>query len=364
MHSTCDTRLIAMLTMIFMSFNGREARPEETVSTIKADEQVVFFPTVACLAPDCQSWTVPIHGWIFEPEESDWLRNILLHQLRNIPGLDVNGRSSKILDDRIRLFLVDNERGKKISIRLGDQTHELMPSDVDGHFTGTIRISAAEAARFADGMVRFAAVTDSTDRRQFHGYCHLLSSNGVSVISDVDDTIKVTNVNDARKLIENTLFREFQAVDGMSDVYRRWAKAGAQFHYVSASPWQLYDPLSQFVQAAGFPSGTFHLKRFRLKDSSFLKLFEDPIPYKLSMIEPLVESFPDRKFILVGDSGQKDPEIYGIVARRYPSQVTRVYIRDVTGEPADSTRYDKAFQGCEGVWHLFADATELRWPED
>ena len=243
-----------------------------------------------------------------------------------------------------RLFLVDNERGKRIAIRIGDKTFDLERSSEDGHFFGTLRLDAQTASRWAaDGRIRYSAVTDADDKRRFEGAIHLVRPAGVSVISDIDDTIKVTEVTDREKLVENTFFLPFRSVDGMAELYSRWAGAGAKFHFVSASPWQLYEPLADFTRGAGFPPATFHLRRIRLKDSSVLSLLADPLEAKLQVIEPLMADFPQRRFILVGDSGERDPEVYGAVAAKHPDQVLRIYIRDVTGHAADSPRYQTAF---------------------
>jgi phosphatidate phosphatase APP1 len=92
-------------------------------------------------------------------------------------------------------------------------------------------------------------------------------------------------------------------------------------------------------------------------------MLASPIDYKLSMIEPLLQRFPTRTFILVGDSGEKDPEIYGEIARRYHKQVLQTYIRNVTGEPADAPRYQNAFREVPSEkWQLFDDPAMLSWP--
>jgi phosphatidate phosphatase APP1 len=150
----------------------------------------------------------------------------------------------------------------------------------------------------------------------------------------------------------------------MAAAYRRWADSGAQFHFVSSSPWQLYEPLSQFLRDAGFPDATFHLKRFRIKDRSFLNLFVDPVESKQQAMVPLVEAYPQRQFVLVGDSGEKDPEVYGMLARRFPQRIAKIYIRNVTNEPADSARYRQAFEGLPAdKWHIFDDPQALVLPE-
>lgn len=125
-------------------------------------------------------------------------------------------------------------------------------------------------------------------------------------------------------------------------------------HYVSASPYQLFEELNNFFQRVGFPPATFHLKKIRVKDKTLLQLFADPKDYKLGQIEPLLRTYPLRKFILVGDSGEKDPEVYKELYRKYPDQIEKIWIRNVNG--ANATRM-------EGVgddkWKYFEDGYDL-----
>jgi phosphatidate phosphatase APP1 len=144
----------------------------------------------------------------------------------------------------------------------------------------------------------------------------------------------------------------------MAPLYRKLADRGAVFHYVSSSPWQLYPPLRRFFDSSGLPVGSFHLRSFRLKDESFLNLFKSSRETKPGVIEALLAAFPRRDFVLVGDSGEADPEIYGDVARRYPGRVRAILIRNVTGERADDPRFgDGAFRALPlDQWLLFEDA--------
>jgi hypothetical protein len=111
---------------------------------------------------------------------------------------------------------------------------------------------------------------------------------------------------------------------------------------VSASPWQLYAPLADFVLGNGFPPGTFHLKDFRWKEGSFFKLFESPEKYKLATIEPRA-ALPKKAIRSRGDSGEKDPEVYGALAQNI--ETARILIRDVTNEPTTADRYRPVFKG-------------------
>jgi phosphatidate phosphatase APP1 len=169
-------------------------------------------------------------------------------------------------------------------------------------------------------------------------------------------------VGDREALLRNTFLEPFRPVPGMAEAYARWAtNGGASFHYVTASPWQLYPDLLAFVRSNGFPEGTFHMKRFRWKDRSFLDLFRSPERHKLEVIEPLLKQFPERRFVLVGDSGERDPEIYGELARRHPRQVRRVLIREVTGDGMGAERSRRAFAGVsEGVAVVFREPGGVR----
>ena len=83
--------------------------------------------------------------------------------------------------------------------------------------------------------------------------------------------------------------------------------------------------------------------------------------HKLAAIARLMEDFPLRRFLLIGDSGELDPEIYGEVARTRPERVEGVVIRDVTGEGRDAARYARAFEGVAPErWHIFRDGGA--WP--
>ena len=335
-------------------------------SQIKADEVVVFYPTYAHQVDNGRAWSVEIHGSIFEPEEGSLTREATLGLLRRSLGLTRGQGDTELFKKRARAFLVDNERGKRITVRLGGEVYEAGTSEANGHFRATLKLPAAEVQRLlsaspaGNDWLAFQAVTRPGDRRRFAGRAQLIAPKGLSVISDVDDTIKISMVTDRRALMRNTFLRPFKPVEGMSAVYREWAGAGAAFHYVSASPWQLYGPLSEFRRVQGFPRGSFHLKQFRLKDASALELFASQEGYKSKVIEGILADFPDRRLILLGDSGEQDPEIYGALARKHPDQIVRILIRSVDGSGKEHPRFQAAFEGIPGDrWRVFRDPDEL-----
>ncbi|MFO1352152.1 MAG: phosphatase domain-containing protein [Gammaproteobacteria bacterium] len=331
----------------------------------KADEQVILFPALAWHTED--GWAVDIHGWIFEPNLFGEISG-LFRKAIGLPAASLNADEESILAQRAHWFTVDNEGGKRLAVTLNGRAYELAESKPNGHFRSQLSVSAAEAeqlrARAAALGARPSAsiVTTFSDDRRFKGDLLFLEKQGVSVISDIDDTIKISVVTDKRELLKNTFLRPFQPVPGMAELYQRWAReAHAEFHYLSASPWQLYVPLDDFLRRHGFPQGSFHLKLFRWKDSSFFNLFEDPIQYKEDAIADLLGRYPDRRFLLIGDSGEKDPETYGAIARRYSRQVAAIVIRAVAAADNNPARFQTAFTGLSpALWQVFSNPDQIR----
>lgn len=343
------SRVLAIFLFVCPLSHGAETM------AIKPDEKVVFYPCIAKRTPGKNSWQLQIRGLVYEPEKRP-VATAVLREALDLDDLELTVEEQTVFNHRARLFLADHERGKKAFVRIGDDTFFAGKSRADGVFTGMIAVDQAVAS--------FAAALPPDDARSFVGQVFPLDEAGLSVISDIDDTIKITEVRDRDATLRNTFLREFRPVPGMAEFYRRLERGrGAQFHYVSASPWQLYEPLAAFVRAENFPGGTFAMKEFRWKNRTFMSLFADPEKYKPTVIEPLLKQFPERRFILIGDSGERDPEIYAALARKFPKQIERIYIRDVTGESAESERHQKVFRGLSaGLWRIFSDPAELELP--
>ncbi len=334
---------------------------------LREDESLVFFSTLGHRTAESDGWVLDIHGWVYEPDDGD----ALLGPLRLALELDEFDEATgppAIFLERARWFLVDNERDKQLSVRLGDATFALEPSSADGHFVGRITIpeglvqNLRASGRLGRGVIEFSAVTPPDRSDSFGGGVLLTEAEGISVVSDIDDTIRVSNVRDKSEMLKGTFLLPFVAVPGMADLYRSWQRRPAvRFHYVSASPWQLYEPLSTFFESEGFPPASYHLKEFRWKDSRFFNLFESGEVYKPETIEPLLLRFPKRRFLLIGDSGESDPEAYGELARKHPNQIIGIAIRNVSEEPASAPRYAEAFRDVPAEkWRIFSEPGEIQ----
>lgn len=341
---------------------------------VKLDEKVVFFPTAARRSEDGASWEIPIHGWIYEPETTDLARRAIMTSIRKYIGLKRDEEATTILKRRIGSFMVDNERRKEISIQIGcDDLHDdccrvfkLPKSKKNGHFEAILTLNDGELQEIpgaADGkLLHFKAVTESNDDRVFEGYAQMIPPTGVSVISDIDDTVKFTGVGNKKQLLRSTFMEEFREVPGMSELYQKWSQdMDAKFHFVSSSPWQLWEELAAFLKKVGFPDATYHLKPVRVKDRTLFNLWKSPLETKIDVIESIFTDFPQRKFLLVGDTGEKDPEVYGIIARKYPDQVKGIYVRNVTGETGNEERYAEAWLDVNReICALFNEPCDIR----
>lgn len=162
---------------------------------------------------------------------------------------------------------------------------------------------------------------------------HIVDALGVAVISDIDDTVKLTGViGDKRQLLTNLLLKDIDLWNIPSVVkwYAQLFKSSkVTFHYVSNSPVQLFPILLKYFRAVGLPYGSMHLKQYT--GNLMTSLMEPSSSRKKTSLAKLARDFPEKKFICVGDSGEYDFELYVDLAFNYPNQVLAIYIRWVEG---------------------------------
>lgn len=330
------------------------------MAKVKPDEELILFSTSAHLNATGDTWVIPLHGWVFERELGSSWRRELLEELREKLDLAPNSTENALFQERARMFLVDSERGKRPYLRIQGRTFQMPRTRANGHFTSRVRIARQQLpAAVGNPWVAVDVVMPAGDKRRFSGQIQLVAPSGISVISDIDDTIKHSEVLDKKALLANTFLRPYQAVPGMPQVYRAWSERGWAMHYVSSSPWQLYPFLSEFLQQHDFPAGSWNLRSFRFRDQSFFNLFASSMKTKTPVIEGILQAYPQRRFVLVGDSGEQDPEIYGAIARRFPQQIAHIFIREA-GDKDLQGRLQQAFAAVPaGSWTLFRDPKAL-----
>ncbi len=342
------------------SFVGSGAVPAHAVA-LEAGEGALVFPSTARLLPDGKM-SVRVEAWVFERESRRFTAKVLAKLL----GLDWDSLSvqeRELYGARTTLFGQEAQRGRRLLVQVGSS--DAVPlglSDKTGRLGAALVVPKSQV--IGPGMGNVISIRLSSQERGFPGraYWHdAYDAQGLSVVSDIDDTIKHTDVTNTREMLRNTFARPFAPVPGMADWYTRIQKTHrtAAFHYVSGSPYPLLPPLQDFLNVHQFQAGSVHLRWLPLRPNALLDR-EATSRHKTVVIQQLLGDFSQRRFVLVGDSGEYDPEVYGALARANPRRIAAILIRDVTGEGKDAPRYAQAFATLPTTqWRLFTDPASL-----
>src|SRR5215216_3736729 len=180
------------------------------------------------------------------------------------------------------------------------------------------------------------------------------------VISDLDDTVLRSQATSLWQMAKLTLLHNahtrlpFEGVAGFYQALQRGRDGEAlnPVFYVSNSPWNLYDLLEDFLDVHGIPRGPLLLRDWSLRA---LRAGET---HKLEAIQAVLDTYPGLPVVLVGDCGERDPEIYRQVVLRHPGRVLAVYVRDVAPERHQAVRAIAAELAELGVELVFSPDTE------
>ncbi len=162
------------------------------------------------------------------------------------------------------------------------------------------------------------------------------------VISDIDDTVVPTGATRLWEMLKTTFMGNAHTripFPGVAAFYQALSKGlvgheNNPFFYVSSSPWNLYDFLRELMNIHQLPQGPLMLRDIGLSRDHFIA--GNHTEHKLLQVERIFDIIRDIPFILIGDSGQHDAEIYLKVIKDFPGRVKMVYIRDV--DPASHKR--------------------------
>ncbi|KAG8811107.1 hypothetical protein FRC18_003668 [Serendipita sp. 400] len=294
--------------------------------------------------------------------------------------------------DRVAPFIRQIGLHKVVKIHYeGDQEAvELGSSEANGISCTNLDVPLAVAAHAHPGDVRKMSVIRSQQEGadQHSDTAHLetgrtsfVEDGGWGVISDIDDTIKITEVRDRIKLIKNTFAKEAEAVPGMPELYKQLHDVlsteshPAPFVYLSASPYNLYPFLRAFVLNTGFPQGMVILRdmSWMAMESFVLSLTMGTQSYKEDRMKKVSTWLPRTNWVCIGDSTQTDPEAYATFYKQlakegHGGRVARIWIHKVVGVNPSAEknlnspgRFEKAFKDIDqSVWKVFENAQELQ----
>ncbi len=282
-----------------------------------------------------------------------FLRGRVLRQ----PGTAHVGPSGKLGRDLLnvlRRFLRRGGSGLEVEARMGKAATRVM-TDEDGYFR--VRLESVEGGDSVDGggsrstggprapgdsrwrTVELEVVKAEGVRATGQVFVASLESPFV-VISDIDDTVVHTGVASKARMFWNMFLQGADtrvAFPGVAAFYRALHRGPSgtdrnPMLYVSRGPWSLYEVLEAFFRLHDIPDGPVLF----LRDWGFT--LRHPLPrlgrgHKEGVIREILRGYPDHPFVLVGDSGQRDPETYARVVRENPGRILAVYIRNVSRTP-------------------------------
>ncbi|MFW6257514.1 MAG: App1 family protein [Prolixibacteraceae bacterium] len=208
-------------------------------------------------------------------------------------------------------------------------------SDEEGYFT--LVFEGLEKEELADGWHKAKIrITDMPFDVEYEETAigEILNSsqqNEFGIISDVDDTIIKSHAMNLIKKLRILITKNVKnrvAFEGVDELYRKLiAKGKNPLFFISGSSYNLYDMLVKFCELQDIPDAPFVLRDLGLDARQWIKM--GTMKYKKQHIHHLLEFYDQLPFIFIGDSGQKDPEIYLDIYQNHPERVKAIYIRHV-----------------------------------
>ena len=244
------------------------------------------------------------------------------------------------LRNMARRFGSDEIAGARVRATFGNvRTHVV--ADEEGFFDVTLELEEPPNAANSWHAVELELLhpdSPGADAVRSTGHVMVPGRGRIAVISDLDDTVVHSSATNVMKMawivVRNNAYTRlpFPGVSAFYEALRRGTEDGQEnpIFYVSSSPWNIYDLLEDFLDVHGIPAGPLFLKDW---SPTTLGKHHD---HKLGIIRTLLATYPDLPFVLIGDSGEKDPEIYRQAVVEHPGRIEAVYIRDVTSDERDA----------------------------
>ena len=360
-------RKILSALLIFSFLSAATLNPPRI--NIESDENLHYFPTYIFYNAKVNLFHIKVHAWAYEPESDSIARSALISILRKTAGLSDEDLSGKIFTQRMMQITVDQESRKSVSAQIGNSYYNIGVTDQNGHTEREIVLPPEIFYPIIghndnNGIPTEASVdfmtADKTGTRIFKGTADLIKPSGVMILSDIDDTIKISNVNDTKALLRTAFTENFKPVPDIRNIFSSWKNQGADFIYLTATPWQLHQSISAFLEKENYPKGVLFMKSFGAKDS-YSSILDSPVKFKTPIIQTIMRDFPAKKFILIGDSSEKDSEIYADTARKNPGKISHIFIRNVAGNDSEKQRILSVFTGLDpALITVFTNADEIK----
>lgn len=333
---------------------------------ITANDTVWLFENTAYRSAKSNNWETEFVVAVFDKNTGVEVSKVVADVAEKI-GIGRGDAAEATIRERLMPFMQTILPGRIVKVSFAAQTElELGPGKRNGissdvkvvpeHRDGDIITSVAQVPVGADGILEMKTA--------------FAEPGGWGVISDIDDTIKITQTSDPIGILRSTFVSPPTPVEGMPELYAFLQKVVsplAPFFYVSASPYNLHKFLTDF-RAQYYPHGTIILRDANWMNLSGLlsNLTLGVQEYKVDRMDKINSWLPKRKMICIGDSTQSDPEAYAEIYNKYPGWVRLILIRKVEDiasigirEKNEPKRFEKAFKDIpKDVWHVFEKPQE------
>jgi phosphatidate phosphatase APP1 len=249
-----------------------------------------------------------------------WVR-VLARVLLTPPGThtrDIDGRRGW------RQFLSSGVAGVSVTIALGDERHEVV-SERGGY------LDVKLAGRPPAGWVKARLSVD--DSKWWDAPLVIVDPAArLGVVSDIDDTVVITALPRPLLAFWNTFVRREHSrvpVPGMAQLYKELLAQHphAPIFYLSTGAWNTAPTLTRFLKRHGYPPGPLLMTDWGPTADRWFRSGQE---HKRTELRRLLDEFPSLQWVLVGDDGQHDPDLYAAAASGAPGRVQLVAIRQLT----------------------------------
>ncbi|KAJ5663493.1 hypothetical protein N7507_004224 [Penicillium longicatenatum] len=166
---------------------------------------------------------------------------------------------------------------------------------------------------------------------------YLVPPTGITIVSDIDDILRVTKIYEPKQGLLNSFARPFTPWQNMPDIYRNWSISlpNMHFHYLTTTPEQVTRNYMEFIYK-NYPGGSFDTRPLNFSDVSAT------LSIRKFLLQKVFETFPERKFILIADTSNSDVmRDYPEMATEFPGQVQCIWIRNTSAtDSGDKFPYD------------------------
>lgn len=335
-----------------------------------SDSDVAALPTQALnLAPyanwTSQGWNVRIHGNIYKQpnitqDKLDDLANIFLgntsisslptsqqDQARNLTAEIFVIQQSNV--QPLFLFAPTPTSGTQVVQTLLSPYNTTEEGDYDAF--STISLTGLLPGNGTTSIQSVPMYVNNTSLGNATAY--LVPPTGLTIVSDIDDILRVTKIYEPQQGLLNSFARPFTPWMNMPSIYSNWSQSlknpQVHFHYLTTTPEQITRNYEDFI-FANYPAGSFDTRPLNFSNP------DETLSVRKYMLQKILDTFPSRKFVLVGDTTNSDiMSDYPALAHSNPNQIACILLRNTSGtDTGDKFPYDTSgFKGLNQSSYMF-----------